>query len=146
MNVDVLAFYGLEPGSAQTLTQVLVPPGAQGRAVSGIYKLVQRFLLALLTRVGSLRYAPTTGSTFLEDFDWDGWRTAADIQQSFYSALPDVRQQLVALEQNGDSLDERFDSAVLVGVNIQKGRVALNIKLKTRAGSTYAFAAPVATV
>jgi hypothetical protein len=124
----------------------LVGSDGQGRVLTGILKLVQRFILLLLTRVGSVIYLPTYGSTFTLDAVTGGWRTVADIGQSFQSALPDVVTQLTALAVSTDPLDEQYADAELLNVTLAGDQATITVRITSQAGTNYTLIAPIATL
>jgi hypothetical protein len=89
--VDHIAFDGMgPPGQDRLLIQAMVLPGESGALITGIQKLAQRFLIELLTGVGSLRYLPRRGTTFMTEARSGFWRNVSDVEQSFYGALLDA--------------------------------------------------------
>lgn len=144
--IDVLAFQGVVPGREIEMQQVLIPDGLGGYSVTGIEKLVQRFLLILLTEKGTIKYLPDSGTRFLVDARRGLWRTTTDVTQSYASALVDVNRQLASLETDSDPTDERFGSATLLTVALTGDRVLVGVQLFSVAGTSRAFIAPVAVV
>jgi hypothetical protein len=143
---DVLAFRGIFPqvrGRGQLLAQELVRPGDGGMLVAGIEKLVQKVLLVLLTKIGSRRYAPAEGTTFMLDAERGRWRTTADVSESFYAARLDVSRQCRASEAATDPADERWGSLDLDGVTLAGDKVTLRLSLVSAAGTAYSFLTPI---
>lgn len=143
---DVLAFRGIFPqlrGRDQLLAQEMVRPGDGGQLIAGIEKLAQRVLLVLLTKIGSRRYAPLEGTTFMIEAERGGWRTVADVTQSFYSARLDVSRQVRAIETPDDPADERWGSFDLDGVTLVADKVSLRLSLVSAAGTAYTFMTPI---
>ncbi len=93
--VDVAAFQGWELGVGveALLDQQLASPENSGEVLTGVVKLVQRFLLLLFTEIGSLTYLPDSGCTFMRDARQGRWRSSADVSNSFHFAIMDVRRQ-----------------------------------------------------
>lgn len=143
--VDLLAFQSSGTGASRRLEQALVD-GATSSVIAGIQKLSQRFLMTLLTDRGSMLYLPLLGTRFLTDARAGQWRTAADVRQSFYSALLDVRRQLVPAETDADPNDERFANAVLTSVSLVAGGATLGIRLSSRAGTARTIITPIPIV
>jgi hypothetical protein len=140
---DVLAFYGAAPGTGDVLLVQSLAGNGSGAIVAGIQKLVQRFLVTLLTEMGSWQYFPAMGSGFLTDARRNYWRTVADVRQSFAAALLDVARQLQNEELPGDPPDECYGSATLLSVLLTPGSVNLRIQLTSLAGTSYQFIAPI---
>lgn len=143
---DLLAFRGIFPqlrGRGQLLAQELVRPGDGGALIAGIEKLAQKALVILLTKVGSRKYAPTEGTTFMLDAESGRWRTSADVSESFYAARLDVSRQCRATEAADDPPDERWGSFDLEGVTLAADKVTLRLALVSAAGTTYTFMTPI---
>jgi hypothetical protein len=146
--VDLVAFDGEEDAiqTERLLSQSLVKTGESGAILTGIQKLVQRFLFVLLTERGSLQYLPLLGCDMIRDGRTGQWRSTADVTQSFYSAVLDVQRQLGDEELATDPLDERFGGAKLTGVTLTKDSVRINVSLSSLAGNTRQFITPILTV
>lgn len=143
---DVLAFRGLFPqarGREQLLVQELVRPGDGGALIAGIEKLAQKVLLILLLKVGSRKYSPTDGTTFMLKAERGLWRTPADVEMAFYSARYDLRQQIQRDEDPNDPDDELWGSLDLDGVTLSGDTVALRMVLTSAAGTEYKFVTPI---
>lgn len=144
--VDLAAFQGWEKGvGVETLLdQSLAEPGEGGEVVTGIVKLAQRFLVLLLTERGSLDYLPDAGCTFMTDARKGGWRTSADVLQSFHFALLDIKRQLRSVELDGDPDDEKFAGVTVLGIVLSpRDRAVLRLALTSQAGTKRAFIAPI---
>lgn len=145
---DLLMLQGDYSGRGdRLLVQSLVGPAALGGAVvTGIQKLVQRVLLALLTRAGTMRYRPAAGTTFLSDAQAGIWRTAADVELSFNSCRLDLVRQVRAEERDDDPADERLDGVDLLDASFTAGDAVVRALVTSDAGSSYVFVAPVPVV
>jgi hypothetical protein len=141
--VDLAAFVRVETRRGQFMLQSLASGKSGGFVVAGIQKLAQRFLLKLLNDAGSTFWDSEDGCAFLQDARRGRWRTVADVQQSFASALLDVKRQLLAEETDDDPNDERFSSASLTNVVIGDLSVSVRVSLTSLAGTTYAFLTPI---
>ena len=130
--VDLLAIQDRDYQGNQPVDLSLFVAG-ESRLTAGLQKLVQRFLLELLTELGSLAYLPRRGCLFLLTGRLGGWRTAADVEQSFYESLLDIRRNLIAEESLDDPLDERFLGADLIASSLDGDRVVLRIEVSSRA-------------
>lgn len=143
---DMLAFRGIFPalrGREQVLAQELVRPGDGGALIAGIEKLAQKTLLILLTKVGSRKYEPTAGTTFMLRAERGLWRTPADVETAFYSARYDVRQQIQQAEEDTDPADERWGGLDLNGVTLSGTTVSIRMTQLSLAGSEYSFITPI---
>lgn len=143
---DVLAFRGIFPqlrGRDQILSQELVRPGDGGELIAGIEKLAQRVLVILLTKIGSRKYRPAEGTTFMIDAQSGRWRTPSDVSESFYAARLDVSRQVRAEETDADPADEKWGSLDLDGVTLSGDKVAIRLSIVSAAGGTYKFLTPI---
>lgn len=143
---DMFAFRGVFPqrrGRDQLLAQELVRPGDGGQLIAGIERLVQKVLIVLLTKLGSRRYAPAEGTAFMIEASRGYWRTAADVETSFYAARLDVSRQVQASQDADDPADERWGSLDLDGITLSGDRVTLRLSLVSAAGSSYTFLTPI---
>ena len=141
--VDVAAFKGWSPGAHKQVTQELVLPGKHGEAIAGIEKLLQRFTIELFTELGSLKYLPDRGSSFIIDARNGFWRTGGDVRSSFSTAMLDVAENLKAEEAETDPNDERFVSADLLSVSLFGDKVTLTVKVTSRAGTSFEALLPL---
>lgn len=139
---DLLVFRGTTPGKEVLLQQAVATATDSGSLITGIQKLVQFFLLALLKKRRSMTYVDD-GCNFMLDADYGGWRTVGDVQQSFNAALLDVQRQLQANELPEDPSDERYGSAELLQVIFKTDRVGLYIRLSSLSGTSVTFIAPL---
>lgn len=133
--VDLLLYDGMAVGADTLLTPALVLPGQSGALITGVQKLVQRFLLELFTELGSMTYASTRGCNFMRDARRGGWRTPTDVEQSFYTSLLNVKRNLIQDELSTDPDDERFASAKLLSVVVNADSVVLHIQVLSQAGT-----------
>lgn len=134
--VDLLGFHGAVVGRETRLLQSLVDHTGEAALTAGVQKLAQRFLLALLTPLGSMRYREELGSTFLIDASAGLWRSAPDVEASFSAASLGVRQQLQAEESDADPDDERFVDARILAVSWLLGDASISLQIESRAGET----------
>ncbi len=133
---DLLMIDGASLTREQQLSQVLALPGNSGALITGIEKLSQRFLLELLTELGSLRYLPSRGCLFLIEARQGLWRSAGDVIASFNSSLLLVKRNLMADELDTDPDDERFGEAELESVSMTHDLAVLRVNLTSLAGET----------
>jgi len=140
--VDVVAYAGVVPGQSALLSQTLIPAGT-GEICTGIQKLVQRFLLIVLTEQGSMPFAPTEGTDFMTKARQGYLRTPLDVFAAFSSALVDVKTTLQALQLSTDPLDEQYASASIEAVVITLDSIALTVQISSQAGTSVNFIMPV---
>ena len=142
-NVDLAAYQDMQPGGERLLTQELVGTDHGGRIVAGIQKLVQRFIILLLTEKGSVAHFPDKGCEFLTDARTGVFLVPLDVFTSFSSSLVDIEQQLKATEAATDPDAERFSSAEIIAVTLAAGNASVRVRLVSRAGSGYVFLTPI---
>lgn len=142
--VDLLAYDGIATtGSAPILVQQLASESEGGKIVTGVQKLIQRFVYLLLTIRGSVAYNPLVGCDFLIDIQNGQIRGEADVRAAFSSAEADIAAQLLAMEVDEDPDDERYDSADLTYALISGDNLIMQITLTTVSGDATQFIQPL---
>lgn len=134
--IDVLAFDNAKVSGEAQLSQSLVLPGQSGAVITGIQKLVQRFLIELLTEAASLNYQPLRGTQFITAIRAGVVRTSADLFSQYTLAELDVRQNLQAEESATDPKDERYSSAELLSASLFGDTATLRINVVSVAGES----------
>lgn len=132
--VDYLAFDNAKPVGDTQLTQLLVQPGQSGALITGIEKLVQRFLIELLTEKGSLEYDLARGTFFITQIRAGLLRTSQDLFAAFSSAEVDLRNNLQLEEDIAvDPADECYRSATLIAASLFGDMATLTIRVLSMA-------------
>lgn len=134
--VDYLAFDDAKATGNTLLTQTLVKAGQSGALITGIEKLVQRFLVELLTEQGSLDYLPGRGTFFMTALRAGVVRTSQDLFSAFSSAEVDIRNNLRQEEDITDPADERYGSAELISASLFGDTATLSIRVLSVAGES----------
>lgn len=135
--VDYLAFDGMIPSPESQLSQTLAQPGQSGAMITGIEKLVQRFLIELLTEQGSLHYQPSRGTFFMTALRAGTIRTSQDLFSSFSSAEVDIRDNLKMEETlSADPEDERYAGSELLSASLLGDTASLLFSISSVAGET----------
>jgi hypothetical protein len=142
---DVLALQGAKPMGEVLLQQILFNDIAAGMLCTGIQKLAQRFVLELLTELGSMLYLPARGTQFMTKFRQGYLHTETDVFIAFNLALNELELSLTAEELTTDPLDERYASATLDSVVIVNGGAILHVSLQSQAGSAREVIMPIST-
>lgn len=144
---DYLAFQPLGTSvrgfNSLPLVQQLVGADSLGALTAGIQKAVQRFLIVLLTKKGSVPFDAEEGTILMIAAEQGLWRTVADVEQTFYTARLDAVRQVTSVELDTDPDDEKFADAVLTGVTLSGDMVSLAIMYTTQAGSSYTYLTPI---
>ncbi len=132
--IDLTAFDGMTAQGEQQLTMRLAAPGEGGQVCTGAQKVVQRFLLKLLTELGSDPLEPEDGTEFLTKLNRGEIRNQVDALVVFAEAQLDIRRRLRAEETAADPADERYESAVVESLAVLPGFVQYHLRITTRAG------------
>lgn len=135
--VDYLAFDNARVTGDALLNQALIQPGQTGALITGIEKLVQRFLLELLTEQGSMEYQPNRGTFFMTALRYGMVQTSGELFAEFSTAELDVREKL-RLEEDfvNDPADERYAEAVLLSASLSGDTATLSIRVSSVAGES----------
>jgi hypothetical protein len=113
--------------------QQLYAAGNPGSTVVAQQKLAQRFLLHLLTAQGSILYRPTQGCSFVQQLRIGKAASENDIFAAFAGAMPDVTQNMQIEELSTDPPEERFGSAQMTNLTLNKGSIVTTITLNSLA-------------
>lgn len=126
-----------------TVVQALATPANNGYTVTGVIKLVQRFLLELLTEKGELVYLPERGTKFLPLLR-NGAATSWEVNAAFAIALLDLEPNLLAEEEDSDlELDEQYQAAELKNIQVTPGMLTATIAIQNKAGFIYNVSLPL---
>ena len=115
--------------------------GSDALGAYGPAEAVQRFVVRLFTRRGSIVTDPSRGTDFLRLLKTGRIRTEADLAMAFNSAAHDV---LVALAGEGGDDDETPVEATLSSTQVSPDAVRFSVVLRTAAGRLTTFEMPVA--
>jgi hypothetical protein len=122
--------------------------GNAHRRVTGMQKLVQRYLLALLTPKGSVKYYPDRGTDLMLAAAAGLFQGRSDIVQYFGLANSDAAAQLKAADASVEGAsapdDEKYAKSWLMDYLIdQTGtRLYLKVRLLSQAGEDFTFIIP----
>ena len=141
--VDFLFYDNLKISGESLLTPALALPGQSGALITGIQKLVQRFLLELLTERGSMPHALNRGTLFMAQLRAGVIRTSQDLFASFSVAALDVQTRLQLEELTTDPPDERFKKADLLSTDLSGDTASLTIQITSLADTTYTVVYPL---
>jgi len=124
------------PGGSRTGPQLAAPADASGSwSVTGVEKLAQRVVLELLTRRGSMPLLPSRGSSLLDAVAGGLVRTEVDVHQRFAFAAVEVERNLAADASPADPPDERLARLELARATVAPGRLTLDVRIETAAGT-----------
>jgi len=146
--VDVLAFDGAYSDGLFRLEQGLYATYSSGKVCAGIQKLTQRWLIELLTPLGSLPYLPDRGSNFINQARSGRIRTEADASSAFQFAKDRVATNLINEDSEGTyPNDEKYGGASLIAIKIETGsKLSLSVRLDSLAGESRVFVVPLTVV
>ena len=114
--------------------------GNKSRYVAGAQRLVQRYLLTLFTKRGSVPDDPEFGTSLFNDLPIGGAFTQAQIVHGFSFANAEAVAQMT--DTSAPKEDQLVD-AQLSEIDIVGTSVSLVIKLVTAAGDAIVFITPV---
>jgi len=112
----------------------MVSSNESGALIAGIQKLVQRFLIELLTGAGSLTYLPDRGTLLMPRLNAGLIRTTQDLFSAFNEAAKSAVASLAAEETETDPDDERIESVSLLSASLLGDTAVLNISITSLAG------------
>lgn len=140
---DLAIFRGASPkGQLELLEQTILADS--GAACTGIFALVQRWIITFMTAKGSLKYAPNRGTGFWTAARNGQLRTESDVYAEFLSARIEAAEQLLA-DSLDDPPDEVYGGVELTGVVIRPDRtLVLQVTLRSASGNLQKITVPVA--
>ena len=137
-----------QPVGSYAVTQSIAM--SSPKIVTGIQKLVQRYAITLLTRLGDVYLAPERGTAFLDRIQRGGGRSRGHILQTFAFANTDAIRQMRV--DDGDTAtygeiptDEQIRSAQLVdySVDFTTSTLSLTVFIESNAGTSFTYVIPV---
>lgn len=141
--IDVAAFAGSDYPGEKSLATTLAEPGLGGKITTGIVKLGQRFLLELLTPLGSMPFLPARGSSLMIAARQGVINTPAALRREFSIALLTVKNNLRFEETAATPLDERLRDADIVSATYSSGNAVVSVRV-TSADPSATIILPVA--
>lgn len=143
--VDILAFESSPSGDRLSLSSVFPGSTSDGFLCTGIQKLAQRWLLQFLTELGSVKYFPSRGCSFMTSFLSGDLHTELDVFQAFLLSRSELDNSLLAEEVGGEPDDERYSGCDLLRVTITEDQVSLTVSVVSRAGTARQVILPLAS-
>lgn len=120
--------------------------GKPSRFCAGIQKLCQRYLIMLLTDLGSQTSYPTFGTNFLKQVKLrNSSLSKVDVEHLFNASSLKVLNQLRTYQSKNPDLplDEQINTAFLEELVIEKDSASIKIRLSSLAGDDIVFLTPL---
>ena len=111
-------------------------------AAYGPVEAVQKFVVRLFTRRGSVLADPDRGTDLMRLLRTGKLRSEAELSMAFNSAAHDVLLSLAYDQGSGGDPDELPVSAQLLGVDISPDAVRFSVSIMTAAGRLISFDLP----
>jgi len=120
------------------------------RVVTGMQKLVQRYIVLLLTELEDVHFAPEQGTSFWTDMLRGAANNAGQVELAFAFANVDAISQLKLEEASVSTFgaipdDERVDRVQLLSFTVDQatGVLDLQIEITNKTGDAYVYVVPV---
>ena len=132
--VDTLIFQGVDfTGKASLPVQLLF--GDSERIISGAQKMIQRWVIAFLTKRGSVQANPNFGTEFMRNLEQGYIVTDVDVQSEFLNAVVLTAESVaVGLANQTVPTDEQLESSELLSFDLQPGSLSLSVRITSVAG------------
>ena len=148
--VDLEVLTGIEKPDLEHELALTPVRNHAGRAVTGMQKLAQRYVITLLSSVDKTYGEPGYGTLFWESVVRGILRSASAASSLFnYSNVLAVNQLIAEDALYPDTPeDERIESARLLDIHVDKNAAstAFVVDLVSRAGEHYVYKVPVSMV
>ncbi len=141
--VDLHIMQGVKAPNA---TAINLGFGKISNYCSGVQKLIQRYMIMLLTEIGSQEEYPTFGSNFITRLtSTSNNYNRTDLQHIFAFANNKVSTEIIAYQvANTLPLDEQLNVARLINIETTPtGGVALKIQIETATNGAVQFIVPL---
>lgn len=135
----------LETSATPGLDDVLVGLTGGGSAISGPYKVVQKFFKYLMTERGSVASDADYGTVFIRKLLGGYIQTSLGLSFEFYADLPDAIRYISASNLNPPA-DERLTEATLQSFNVTLDKATMVIKFTFEDSSTILAPVAISTV
>tara|TARA_A100001015_G_scaffold298353_1_gene380972 strand:- start:316 stop:786 length:471 start_codon:yes stop_codon:yes gene_type:complete len=142
--IDVLAFRGGNASGQVLLNATLADAESSGEITTGIQKLAQRWIITMLTELGSVTYKPEMGTTFMTQLRAGEVHSDADMRALFTLTELSAREQLQNEITTTTPLDEQYLSASLEAVTVSNGNISITVNLYSKSPeNTATFIMPI---
>ena len=115
-------------------------------ATTGIEKLVQRYALLFLTKLGTVKNSPEEGSEFMQSLGrgmiYDENTLKAEAAKANSLVSRQIRKEDASIETADD---EALDSATVTDLRLDRATqsVIVQVTIVTRAGESYTYITPI---
>jgi hypothetical protein len=113
----------------------LTHPYRSGMFITGIQKLVQRFITELLTDVGSVRLNPSYGSNLLSLLGRANVQAVTDVHGALVSAIHQVRRNMQQRIVGDEPADEILHEVIIERLEPVLDRVIVVLKVVAASGA-----------
>ena len=131
---DLLVLQGATRVGAAQLQQMIFGPDASGEVCTGVQKLAQRWAMKFLTIAGTMKYLPDEGTDFVQLLRQGLLRDEAEVQSAFIIAAVQVRNSMLAEENDNMHDEDRMGNATLKNLGITSDWISLTVEIKSLAG------------
>jgi phage baseplate assembly protein W len=121
----------------------LTAPYRSGAYITGIQKLVQRFITELFTDVGSVRIDPSFGSNLMREIRGANVQAVTDIHGGLVSAIHHVRQNMQQRVIGNEPRDEILADVNIVRLEPQLDKVIVVLKIVAASGNSRVTRLPI---
>jgi len=127
----------------RSLSPMTMSFGNTSSYMTGVQKLVQRYTISLLTKLGSQTDTPGFGTNFITSLQ--GNLTASDIEHILVFANAKVISEFRKYQESTDGLplDEQINTVTIDSLTYELGVLNLKLSISTLAGNTIDYILPI---
>ncbi len=138
--VDVLISQGLDFIDGGEVTMAFCD---SERVVAGPQKLIQKWIIAFLTKVGTVQANDGYGTNFMRNLEQGRIQSDADVRAEFSDASASVAETLFAADIDNPNDDEKLGTAELQDFDITIDKLSMNIRITSQGGPTAEIILPI---
>lgn len=139
--IDILAFQGVQSIGMASLAPDLFAKG--GSVCTGIQKLIQEWVILMMTPKGSIRFYPQRGTDFYNDIMQSF--NENDAYCSFLISNAETIDQLKEEETDNTPEDEKIKSVELNSLSIKEDCLSLSVTITSEAGTSSTLVLPISS-
>ena len=135
--------FGYKNPNTQTISTASLSFGRVSSYCAGVQKLLQRYTIALLTKLGSQTTYPDFGTDFTSSLESS--QTSQDLQHAlvFANALVISEFRQYQAVNSGLPLDEQIQTVTINALTYTQGVLYLNLSILTLAGDAVQYILPL---